>query len=238
MDGGRYQAVQYAGEAIRALSMQERMTLSNMTAELGGQTGLIESDETTANFLRHAGAQVDDSTVWRGDSDARLAEHRMFDAGTLEPQVAAPHSPENSAPVGDYPGVRVDVAYIGACTGAKLEDLRMAANVLRGRKIAKTIDLMVAPASLRDQEIARSEGTLAALLDAGARLLPNACGICAGYGDARFGEGVTAISSTARNFKGRMGAASSNVYLGSPYTVAASAIEGRIADPRQHLREA
>jgi 3-isopropylmalate/(R)-2-methylmalate dehydratase large subunit len=238
MDGGRYQAVQYAGEAIRALPMQERMTLSNMTAELGGQTGLIESDETTADFLRHAGAQVDDSTVWRGDSDARLAEHRIFDAGTLEPQVAAPHSPENSAPVGDYPGVRVDVAYIGACTGAKLEDLRMAANVLRGRKIAKTIDLMVAPASLRDQEIARSEGTLAALLDAGARLLPNACGICAGYGDARFGEGVTAISSTARNFKGRMGAASSNVYLGSPYTVAASAIEGRIADPRQHLREA
>lgn len=238
MDGGRYQAVQYAGEAIRALPMQERMTLSNMTAELGGQTGLIESDETTTDFLRRAGARVDDSTVWRGDSDARLAERHIFDAGALEPQVAAPHSPENSAPVGDYPGVRVDVAYIGACTGAKLEDLRMAANVLRGRKIAKTIDLMVAPASLRDQEIARGEGTLAALLDAGARLLPNACGICAGYGDARFGEGVTAISSTARNFKGRMGAASSNVYLGSPYTVAASAIEGRIADPRQHLREA
>jgi 3-isopropylmalate/(R)-2-methylmalate dehydratase large subunit len=237
MDGGRYQAVQYGGEAVSALSMQERMTLSNMAAELGAQAGLIEADAVTGDFLRHAGAVVDDTTVWRGDADASPTEHHVFDASALEPQVAAPHSPANSVPVTAHAGTRVDVAYIGACTGAKLEDLRMAATLLRGRKAASHVELLVAPASVRDEEIARREGTLDAILDAGGQLLPNACGICAGYGDARFGENVTAISSTARNFKGRMGAASSQVYLGSPYTVAASAIEGRIADPRAHFNE-
>lgn len=237
MDGGRYQAVQYSGDAVRALPMQERMTLSNMAAELGAQAGLIEADATTFEFLRKAGATIDESAAWRSDADARPAEHHVFDASSLAPQVAAPHSPANAAPVGDHAGAKVDVAYIGACTGAKLADLRMAADILRGQHVAKGVELLVAPASLRDQETARDEGTLAALIDAGGRLLPNACGICAGYGDARFGEDVTAISSTARNFKGRMGAASSKVFLASPYTVAASAVEGRIADPRGHLRE-
>jgi 3-isopropylmalate/(R)-2-methylmalate dehydratase large subunit len=236
MDGGRYQAVEYAGEAVRALPMQERMTLSNMAAELGAQTGLIEADATTAAFLRAVGvAHVVDAVEWRGDDDAQPAEHHVFDASALAPQVAAPHSPANAAAVDAHAGVRIDVAYIGACTGAKLEDLRMAAEVLRGRKVAPGVELLVAPASLRDQEAARANGTLAALTDAGAHLLPNACGICAGYGDTRFGENVVAISSTARNFKGRMGAPSSQVYLASPYTTAASAIEGRIADPRPYL---
>jgi len=178
---------------------------------------------------------ADNLDGWRSDPDAKPAEHHVFDASALEPQVAAPHSPANAAPVSSHAGTRIDVAYIGACTGAKLEDLRTAAALLRGRRVAKHVELLVAPASRHDQEIARKEGTLGALLNAGGQLLPNACGICAGYGDARFGENVTAISSTARNFKGRMGAASSQVYLGSPYTVAASAIEGRIADPRAYL---
>lgn len=235
MDGGRYQAVEYMGEAVRALPMQERMTLSNMAAELGAQAGLIAADETTAAYLSAAGVPSGQISELRGDADAHAAEHHVFDASALSPQVAAPHSPANAAPVEQHAGTPVDVVYIGACTGAKLEDLRMAADVLRGRKAAKTVDLVCAPASLRDQEIARAEGTLDAILDAGARLLPNACGICAGYGDERLGDDVVAISSTARNFKGRMGAASSKVYLGSPYTTAASAIEGRIADPRPYL---
>lgn len=235
MDGGRYQAVEYAGEGVRALPMQERMTLSNMAAELGAQAGLIEADETTAAYLKAAGVTPGPVSDWRSDSDARMAEHHVFDASRLIPQVAAPHSPANAAPIEEYAGTRIDVAYIGACTGAKLEDLRMAAEVLRGRTVAKDVELICAPASLRDQEAARVEGTLDAILDAGARMLPNACGICAGYGDNRLGENVVAISSTARNFKGRMGAASSQVYLASPYTTAASAIEGRIADPRPYL---
>ena len=234
MDGGRYQAVEFGGSAIRALSMQERMTLANMTAELGGQVGLIAADETTQQFLQTAGAKDADIATWQSDAGAPFDEHHVFDAGTLEPQVAAPHSPANSRGVSDYDEV-IDVAYIGACTGAKLVDLRAAAAVLRGKRVASNVQLLVAPASRQDQAIAASEGVMQVLVDAGARVLPNACGVCAGYSDDRFGENVRVISSTARNFKGRMGAVSSQVFLASPYTVAASAVAGKIADPRGML---
>lgn len=225
--GGQYQALEYRGPAIRKLSMQERMTLCNMTAELGGQTGLIASDRTTEDYL---GSKIE---IWESDPDAPvLAEHR-FQARELAPQVAAPHSPANSRPVNEF-DEKLDLAYIGACTGAKLADLRMAARVLRHRR--SRVKLLVAPASRRDQQIAGREGTLQVLLDAGAELLPTACGMCAGYGERVLPENAVAISTTARNFKGRMGAASARVYLASPYTVAASALAGRIADPREALR--
>lgn len=236
MDGGRSQAVQFSGAAIHALSMQERMTLANMTAELGGQVGLIDPDETTAAYIAAARGPAVDYRPWRSDADATRAEHYTFDAAALSPHVAAPHSPANSAPVEDMDDVPIDVAYIGACTGAKLVDLRMAAEVLRGRRVASSVRLLVAPASRRDQDAAEREGVMAILEEAGASLLPNACGICAGYGGT-LDEDVTCLSSTARNFKGRMGAASSRVYLGSPYTVAASAVTGRITDPRILLSE-
>ena len=235
MDGGQYQAVEYAGDAVRALSMQERMTLSNMTAELGGQAGLIAPDAVTAEWLAGVGVHDVDTTHWHTDEGATLlADHRL-DASTLAPQVAAPHSPAQSQAVGAFAGTAVDIAYVGACTGAKLDDLRMAAQVLRGQRVATGVRLMVAPASAADQAQAADEGTLGALLDAGAELLPNACGACAGYGANVFGENTVAISTTARNFKGRMGADSSQVYLASPFTVAASAIVGRIVDAREML---
>jgi 3-isopropylmalate/(R)-2-methylmalate dehydratase large subunit len=229
LDGGQYQAVEYRGAAIRKLPMQERMTLCNMAAELGAQTGLIASDAITQEFL-----QLKNLETWESDPDAPLLAQHRFNAADLAPQVAAPHSPANSRPVTDFGDVTPQLAYIGACTGAKLEDLRMAARVLKGRKSA--IRLLLAPASLRDQQTAEKEGTLQILLDAGAQLLPNACGICAGYGEDLLPENTVAISSTARNFKGRMGAASSQVYLASPYTVAASAVAGRICDPRGMLQ--
>ncbi|MGH8725990.1 MAG: aconitase/3-isopropylmalate dehydratase large subunit family protein, partial [Burkholderiales bacterium] len=228
LDGGQYQAVEYRGAAIRKLPMQERMTLCNMTAELGGQTGLIASDSATQEFLK---SKVE---TWDSDAGAQALAHHRFNASDLAPQVAAPHSPANSKPVGAFKDVKPTLAYIGACTGAKLEDLRMASSVLKGRK-AK-MRLLVAPASLRDQKAAEADGTLKILLDAGAELLPNACGICAGFSEHTLPENMVAISSTARNFKGRMGAASSQVYLASPYTVAASAVAGRICDPREMLR--
>ena len=126
------------------------------------------------------------------------------------------------------------MAYIGACTGAKLDDLRAAAQVLRGHKVASGIRLIVAPASIRDQEQAREEGVLQVLMDAGAELFPTACGACSGYGDP-MGDDVTVISTTARNFRGRMGSAATDVFLASPFTVAASAVAGRICDPRELL---
>lgn len=232
MDGGKYQAVEYAGSAIAGLSMQERMTMANMTAELGGQAGLIAPDSVTAEYLRSLGRNIDDHPYWKTDSNALLLEHHIFDASILAPQVAAPHSPANAAPVDDHAGETIDVAYIGACTGAKLDDLRMAATVLHGNRLAAGVKLLVAPASRQDQEIAASEGIMTLFEDAGASILPNACGICAGYGGNRLGEEIRCISTTARNFRGRMGAASSEVFLASPYTVAASAVTGRITDPR------
>jgi 3-isopropylmalate/(R)-2-methylmalate dehydratase large subunit len=235
MDGGQYQAVEFTGTAVARLPMQERMTLANMTAELGGQTGLVAPDETTRAYLESAGVRDVDTATWQTDPGAPLLAHHTFDADALVPQVAAPHSPANAAAAGEFAAQRIDVAYIGACTGAKIEDLRMAARVMKGRKAAQGVRLYVAPASLADQRAAEQEGTLGILLDAGAQLLANACGICAGYGDLRFAENEVAISSTARNFKGRMGAASSQVYLGSPFTVAASAVAGRICDPREML---
>ncbi|MDP9974358.1 3-isopropylmalate/(R)-2-methylmalate dehydratase large subunit [Variovorax paradoxus] len=233
MNGGRYQAVEFAGPAVAALSMQERMTLSNMSAELGAQAGLIAPDATTAAFLAQAGAPPVDMVPWFTDEGAALTHHR-FDAAALEPYVAAPHSPANAHGVSRYVGTHVDVAYIGACTGAKLDDLRAAAQVLRGHKVAAGIRLIVAPASLHDQERAREEGVLQVLMDAGAELFPTACGACSGYGDP-MGDGITVISTTARNFKGRMGSPTAQVYLGSPYTVAAAALRGCVTDPREVL---
>lgn len=238
MEGGQYEAVEFRGEAVRALSMNERMTLCNMTAELGGQAGLIAPDETTRDWLLACGVpaqELQDFAQWQTDAQAPLLAHHRFDASALAPQVSAPGSPALAAAARDCGDEKVDIAYIGACTGAKLEDLRMAAEVLKGQRIARGVDLMVAPASVKDQQAAQAEGTLQILLDAGARLLPSSCGSCAGYGANTFGENTTAISTTARNFKGRMGAASSRVFLGSPYTVAASAVAGRITDPREML---
>ncbi|OAE62579.1 3-isopropylmalate dehydratase [Achromobacter xylosoxidans] len=234
MNGGRYQAVEFCGEAVRALSMQERMTLSNMSAELGSQVGLIAPDETTAAYLREAGVSADlDLARWQSDPQAD-AEWHEFDAAALAPQVAAPHSPANARGVDEYNDVPVQVAYIGACTGAKLDDLRAAASVLRGRRLADGMQLMVAPASRRDQEQADREGVMQVMRDAGAQVLATSCGACAGYGGS-IPDGASVISTTARNFKGRMGSETAQVYLASPYTVAASAVAGRVADPREFL---
>lgn len=227
---------EYAGPAVHALPMWERMVLCNMSAELGGETGLVAPDETTLAALRAAGVdEAVDLAHWQSDPDARFAAHYRFDADHLAPQVAAPHSPANSAAVSAHAGVAIDQAYIGACTGAKLSDLRMAAAVLRGRRVAPGTRLLIAPASTAMTAAAAAEGTLSALTEAGAILLPTGCGACAGMGAGMLAAGETCIASTARNFRGRMGSPEASVYLGSPYTVAASAVCGRIADPRELL---
>jgi 3-isopropylmalate/(R)-2-methylmalate dehydratase large subunit len=234
MNGGAYQAVEYSGEAVTALDMAERMTLCNMTAELGAQTGLVAPDAVTVDWLAAHGVAGVDARPWRTDPGAPLAASHSFDAGAIAPQVALPHSPANARPVGEVAGTAVQVGYIGACTGAKLEDLRAAARVLRGARIAAGMRLMVAPASLADQAAAEREGVAATLREAGAQWLPTGCGACAGYGGS-IPDGATVISSTARNFRGRMGGGDAQVYLASPYTVAASMLRGTITDPREVL---
>lgn len=240
MDGGGYNVVQYGGEAVQALPMTERMTLCNMAAELGGMTGIVEPDETTATYVAAAGGDPGSWKDWQGDEGAPVLARHQYDANALPPQVAAPHSPSNA---GDVESVAaddtkpLDQCYIGACTGAKLVDLQMAAQVLKGRKVSSETRLMIAPASTRITAQAAADGTLATLTEAGAILLPSGCGACAGYGAGVLAEGERCIASTARNFQGRMGARSASVYLGSPYTVAASAVVGRISDPRPFLTE-
>jgi len=237
MDGGRYQVVEYAGDTIRALPIAERMTLCNMAAELGGMTGLIAPDRITTAAIEEAGGATGDIAAWQGDAEAAYLEVHDFDAATLPPQVAAPHSPANAGPAIDHRGVHIDQAYIGACTGAKLDDLHMAARVLKGRKVASGVRLLIAPASTETTRAASADGTMAELTEAGAILMPSGCGACAGYGAGVLAAGEVCIASTARNFRGRMGHADSRVYLGSPYTVAAAAVAGEVRDPRELLEE-
>ncbi len=235
MNGGDYQVIQYSGEVISSFDMQERMTLCNMAAELGAQTGIIAADETTIDFIENVTGARPDAQIGQGDEEACYQKVLKFDAGELTPQVAAPHSPANAASVDEHSGTKITQAYIGACTGAKLNDLRMAAQILAGHRVAPDIRLLVAPASLREMAQATQDGTLSILLEAGAILLPSGCGACAGYGAGVLADDDVCIASTARNFQGRMGSTSSRVYLGSPYTVAASAIAGEIRDPRDFL---
>ena len=230
-----FTAIEYGGPTIEAMSMAERMVLSNMAAELGCETGIVAPDEMTFDYLAQVGAPVMDraaALAVGSDLDCTYKARHRFEAGELQPQIAAPHAPDRVCNVGDIGKVSIDQAYIGACVGAKISDLRMAAEVLKGRKVAAGVRLLVAPASSKTTEQAAREGTLATLIEAGAILLPSGCGACAGMGAGLLAQGDTCISTTNRNFKGRMGHKDAHVYLGSPYSVAAAAVAGHITDPR------
>jgi 3-isopropylmalate/(R)-2-methylmalate dehydratase large subunit len=235
INGASYMAAEYTGSGVTAMAMDERMVLANMAVELGAKCGIVAADDTTRQWLAAAGVEVNDMDDWQSDGDAGIAREIVIDAGELTPQVAAPHSPENSAPVDIHAGTAIHQAYIGACTGAKLDDLRMVARVVDGQRVADGVRFFVAPASLRIAEQAEGDGTLDTLRASGATILQSACGACIGLGPARLGAGEVGISSSSRNFQGRMGDPSSQTYLSSPYTVAASALAGCIADPRAYL---
>lgn len=233
--GFGYQCVEFCGSAVEAMSAMDRMTLTNMAAEIGAKTGIIAPDGKTKSLLEGWGRKDVDLQTWQSDADARYVKRLTIDGSALSPQVAAPASPENADDVRAYGNVKLDQAYLGACTGAKLEDLHMAAEVVKGHKAAKGTRFYVAPSTYRMRDQAEADGTLAILRDAGAVILESGCGGCIGIGDAHLNENEVGISSTNRNFVGRAGAPSSKLYLASPYTVAASAIAGRITDPREFL---
>ncbi len=238
MDGGRYQAVEYAGEAMRALPMQERMTLSNMAAELGAQAGLIAPDETTAAYVSAARGRSRRLGTLAGRCRGAGGRAPRFDAAALAPQVAAPHSPANATDVGEQAGQALDVVYIGACTGAKYHDLAAAAEILRGKQAgergrsAGRPGLGPRPGSCRGR---RHHGGLrgGGRQDPAQRLRH-----LRGLWCVAARRGRACLSSTARNFRGRMGDASTGCGFARPIPAAASAVEGRIADPRNHLEGA
>lgn len=233
-----FKAVEFGGKSIRNMSMMERMVLTNMAAELGAEAGLVAPDEITLQAIRDGGTEpAADALEWRSDDDATFCAEHAFNSSTLAPQVAAPHRPSNSGAAQDFEKdhIKVDQAYIGACVGAKLTDLHMVASVLKGRQVKSGTRLMVAPSSKKIMREAAADGTLATITEAGGLILPSGCGACAGLGAGIIAEGEVCISSTNRNFQGRMGSNEAFVYLGSPYTVAAAAVAGEIVDPRDML---
>jgi len=232
-----FKAIEYAGSAVTSMSMPERTVLSNMAAELGAETGLIGVDAITLDALRATSVDTAGAHDWVSEPDAQYHSVCAIDASDLEPQIAAPHSPMNSDDIVHFIGTKVDQCYIGACVGAKLTDLHMAAAVLKGQSVAADTRLVIAPATVETMRLAAGDGTLKILEDAGAIFLPSGCGACAGFGGRALTDGEVCISTTNRNFKGRMGHANSRVYLGSAYAAAAAAVVGAIADPRDFLNE-
>ncbi len=233
-DGADYLALSFCGETVREMSLSERMTLSNMAIECGAKAGLMEADEKTFAHLKALGGPVP-KPLW-DDDDADFASQVAIDASAIPPQVSRPHSVDSVVPVTEVTGTEIHQAYIGTCTNGRLEDLRIAARVLAGRRISGNCRLLVCPPSRKVLTEALAEGIIAQLVEAGATLLPPGCGPCPGTHLGVPGDGERVISTANRNFKGRMGNNKAEIYLASPATCAASALEGKIADPRKYLR--
>lgn len=229
--GATYKTLEYCGNTIRGLGMDERLCLSNMAVEAGAKAGLIGYDQITAEYLGQFGETGDFNWV-NSDVDADFCQIYTFDAASLVPQVACPHEVDNVFDIGSIETVRIEQAYIGSCTGGRMTDLVKAAEILKGRKIAKGLRLLVSPASREIYREALKAGVLDTLADAGATILASSCGACLGIHSGTLAEGESCISTTNRNFLGRMGSKSSKVYLASPISVAAAAIAGKIIDPR------
>jgi len=232
VEGASYMSVEFKGETIEALSVDSRMTLTNMAVEMGAKTGIIEPDVKTIQFLKEATGENSFQHI-RSDPEASYAETLEFQVDGLEPQVAAPPSPANVKPAGEFSGVEIDQALLSSCTNARLEDLRVAAEILRGRQVKKDVRMVVIPASRKIYLKALEEGLIQVFVRAGAVVAPPGCGPCLGGHMGVLAEGEVCISSTNRNFTGRMGSPKARIYLASPATVAASALTGRITDPRE-----
>lgn len=229
-NGATYKAMEFCGTTFQSMIMDERLCVANMAVEAGAKNGLIPYDGITHDYLRKLG--VDGGWPCESDPDAVYCQDLYFDASALEPLCACPHEVDNVAPVREVSGVAIHQAYLGSCTGGRYHDLLQAASLLRGRKIAKGIRLLVSPASREIWERCAREGILTTLSEAGATVLASSCGACLGIHSGAIGAGEVCVSATNRNFIGRMGSKQGQVYLASPLTVAASALTGRLTDPR------
>ena len=232
---GQYKSVEFAGPVAEAMSMEGRLTLSNISSEMGAKFALFAADASTLDYLRTRTTKP--VQAFGPDPDAEYEAVHTIDCSKIEPQVAIPHKPDNVKNVSELSAVRVDQAFIGSCTNAHAEDLQRAAAIMKGRKVAAGTRFLVIPASHDVMVEAMRNGSLAVLVEAGAMVGTPGCGPCAGGSTGVLGPGETGIASTNRNFKGRGGSAESFLYLASPETVAASAIEGCITDPRKYMPE-
>jgi 3-isopropylmalate/(R)-2-methylmalate dehydratase large subunit len=222
ISGATYKAIEFTGPALHSLSLASRMTIANMAAEMGAKTGMVDPTGLELGY--------DFEPVYP-DDDAKYEAVYSFDLSELRPQISLPHLPDNVRPISEAAGQKIDQAFIGSCTNARLEDLRIAAAILEGKRIASGVRLLIAPASKRVFDDALQAGIVQTLSQAGAIFVTSGCGPCVGTHMGIPGDGEVIISSTNRNFRGRMGNPNASIYLGSPAVVAASALTGEITDP-------
>jgi 3-isopropylmalate/(R)-2-methylmalate dehydratase large subunit len=231
--GANFRVIEFHGETIRTLPTSGRLTLCNMTVEAGATSGVVPGDEETVRYLREV-AKVDEKpTLVTPDPDAAYDREIAIDVSTLTPQIACPHTVDNVKSVDAVTGVKVNQVVIGSCTNGRLDDIAAAARILEGRKVARGTRMLVFPASGRIFQEALAKGYVAALMKAGAVVMNSGCGPCLGVHEGALGDGEVALSTTNRNFKGRMGNPTGEVYLCSPEVAAASALTGVITDPRK-----
>jgi len=233
-DGATYKALEFGGDGLENITMSQRLTIANMSVESGAKVGLFPADKITRDYLSAQGRAKDYKPL-SADEDASYEKTINIDLASLEPTVAKPHSVDNVAPARELKGTKIQQVFIGTCTNGRLEDIAIAANILKGKKHHPQTRLIVAPASPSVLLEAMREGYIQTLITAGASILPPGCGACLGLHQGVLASGEACLSTANRNFRGRMGSPEAFVYLGSPATAAATAITGEITDPREMM---
>jgi 3-isopropylmalate/(R)-2-methylmalate dehydratase large subunit len=229
-DGATYQACEFGGETTSKMSVSDRMVLCNMAIEMGGKTGLVEPDEKTIKYIEQRSNKK--YRVFRTDEDAESLKTMQVDVTDLVPQIACPHNVDNVKPVTEVEGTTIDQIFLGSCTNGRLDDMRVAAEILKGKEVSPNVRMLVIPASREVYRNALDEGLMNIFVDAGALVCNPCCGPCLGGHVGLLGPGEVSLSTSNRNFKGRQGSPEAEVYLSSAAVAAASAIKGEITDPR------
>ena len=234
-DAAVYKAVEFSGDYVEDLGVADRMTICNMAVEMGAKTAYMKPNQAVLDYV--AGRKVEPFEIPKTDLDFQYHETHRFDIQGMPPQLAAPHSVDNVIPLGEAAGTKIHQAFIGSCTGGRLEDLQAAFMILDGRRIHPEVRLIIIPASDEVYQEAMNRGYVQSLIKAGATFTAPGCGPCLGTHAGLLADGEVCITSTNRNFPGRMGSAKAGIYLGSPASVAAAALKGEIADPAAMLKE-
>jgi len=234
-NGATYKAIEFEGDTVSSLSLDARFTITNMTIEFGAKCSFMPIDKKVLDFLKKI--NVKKFNVVKPDKDAQYKEIFEFDVSKLSPYVAKPHSVDNGSVIEEVEGTKINEAFIGTCTNGRLEDLKIAAKILKNKKVHPDVKLLVAPASRKIFNEALKSGIIKTIIEAGGIILPPGCGPCVGTHQGVPADGEVVLSTANRNFKGRMGNPNSFIYLASPATVAISAVKGKITDPRGYIKE-
>ncbi len=234
-EGANFKVLEFHGDAIKNMTTSGRLTICNMSVEAGATSGIVPPDEETIRYLKETAGVNDEIELLQPDADAKYYQEISINVDNLEPQIACPHTVDNVKPISEVEGIKVNQIVLGSCTNGRLEDIEQAHKILKGKKIAKGVRLLVFPASNKVYKEAIKRGYILDLIEAGAVVMNPGCGPCLGVHQGALGDGEVALSTTNRNFKGRMGNPNAEVYLCSPSVAAASALTGKITDPRKEL---